>query len=141
MDRKKEIENLLSSLSEEDLNTLKRILEGSQQSVSQKPPKKRRRRGRGKKKKNKKSSSPTVSNFLDGIELSPSEAKELKDAGASDKEAGIHQTKERRMPKVTRASKIEATCRVCGSKELISPALMTPEQNRYKCNKCSCSAG
>ena len=48
MDRKKEIENLLSSLSEEDFNTIKDIL-----GKSSSRPKKRRGRGGRKKKKKK----------------------------------------------------------------------------------------
>ncbi len=35
---------------------------------------------------------------------------------------------------------IEVTCRVCGKKEIINPSLVE-SASRYKCNKCSSSAG
>jgi hypothetical protein len=37
---------------------------------------------------------------------------------------------------------IDVTCRVCGKKETISPALLISDSpSRYKCNTCSASAG
>lgn len=47
-------------------------------------------------------------------------------------------------PPVPRARKFElvqANCRVCGRKEEINPVLITDSLDRYKCNKCSGSAG
>lgn len=36
---------------------------------------------------------------------------------------------------------IEVICRICGKKELVSPALAGESPKRYKCNNCSTSAG
>lgn len=36
---------------------------------------------------------------------------------------------------------ITASCRVCGRKEEVNPALITEGAARYKCNKCSTSEG
>ena len=141
MDRKKEIENLLSSLSEEDFNTIKGILDKS----SSRP---KKRRGRGGRKKNKKKKevkkkhtkvSDTPS-FLEGISLSSTEASELQEAASSDKKFGVFHPKDSPL-KPRKCSKVEVTCRVCGKKEKISPALVGVESGRYKCNKCSCMAG
>lgn len=35
----------------------------------------------------------------------------------------------------------KATCRVCGKQEKVNPVLITDSIDRYKCNKCSSSAG
>jgi len=53
-----------------------------------------------------------------------------------DKKLAIH-------PPVPRARPFElisVQCRVCGKKQEINPALLT-DYDRYKCNKCSSSAG
>lgn len=36
---------------------------------------------------------------------------------------------------------IEVVCRVCHKKEMVSPAVVPESIDRYKCNKCSGSAG
>lgn len=36
---------------------------------------------------------------------------------------------------------ITVSCRVCGKKEQVNPALITEGAARYKCNKCSTSEG
>lgn len=36
---------------------------------------------------------------------------------------------------------IEVVCRVCHKKEMVSPAVVPESTDRYKCNKCSGSAG
>lgn len=36
---------------------------------------------------------------------------------------------------------IEVSCRVCGKKETISPALLFEAPSRYKCNNCSTQSG
>lgn len=36
---------------------------------------------------------------------------------------------------------VNAICRVCGRKEKVNPVLITDSIDRYKCNKCSSSAG
>lgn len=55
---------------------------------------------------------------------------------AVDKKLSIH-------PPVPRARPFEllnVQCRVCGKKENVNPALLS-DYDRYKCNKCSSSAG
>lgn len=141
MDRKKEIEDLLSSLSEEDFNTIKTILDKS----SSRPKKRRGRGGRKKKKKKKEfkkkhTKASDTPGFLDGVSLSSTEAEELKEASSSDKKLGVYRPKDSPV-KPRKSSKVEVTCRVCGKKEGISPALAGVESGRYKCNKCSCMAG
>lgn len=47
-------------------------------------------------------------------------------------------------PPVARARDFETMrvrCRVCGKEEEVNPSLVTSEASRYKCNKCSISAG
>lgn len=47
-------------------------------------------------------------------------------------------------PPVARArdfQTIRVKCRVCGDEQDVSPSLVTSEVSRYKCNKCSVSAG
>lgn len=36
---------------------------------------------------------------------------------------------------------VEVTCRVCGRKEIVNPALVFEGAARYKCNNCSTQAG
>lgn len=145
MDRKKEIENLLSSLSEEDFNTIKDILGKS----SSRPKKRRGRGGRKKKKKKgvkkkqvkkKHTKASNTPSFLDGVSLSSTESKELSEASSSDEKFGVFHPKDSPL-KPRKCSKVEVNCRVCGKKEKISPALVGVESGRYKCNKCSCMAG
>jgi len=47
-------------------------------------------------------------------------------------------------PPVPRARKfklIKVSCRVCGKKEEVNPVLITDSLDRYKCNRCSGTAG
>lgn len=45
-------------------------------------------------------------------------------------------------PRLRKFMPLEVVCRVCGRKEKINPVLLTDShQERYKCNKCSRSAG
>lgn len=49
-----------------------------------------------------------------------------------------------RLPPVPRTrsfAMIDVRCRVCGKEEEISPALLVESKDRYKCNRCSSSAG
>ena len=143
LNRKKEVEDLLSSLSEEDFNTIKSILN----KPSPRPKKKRGRGGRKRKKKEvkkevKKEDIQDVDTpaFLDGVGLSATEAAELNEAASSDKKQGLYRPKPSSI-KARKSSKVNVSCRVCGKKEEISPALAGSESGRYKCNKCSCMAG
>lgn len=45
------------------------------------------------------------------------------------------------VPRARKFSLIKVTCRVCGRSEEISPGLLVDSPDRYKCNKCSSSAG
>lgn len=44
-------------------------------------------------------------------------------------------------PRTRQFKPISVTCRVCGKKEKINPALLPDSVERYKCNLCSSSAG
>jgi hypothetical protein len=60
------------------------------------------------------------------------------------KEDTIIDKKLRTQPSVPRARKfsmIKVVCRVCGRREEVSPGLIQDSVDRYKCNKCSTSAG
>jgi hypothetical protein len=54
-----------------------------------------------------------------------------------DKKLRIHPT----VPRARRFKTVKATCRVCGKSEEINPGLVPESIDRYKCNKCSTSAG
>lgn len=45
------------------------------------------------------------------------------------------------VPRARKFSLIKVVCRVCGKREEISPGLLHEAPDRYKCNKCSTSAG
>jgi SUMO ligase MMS21 Smc5/6 complex component len=45
------------------------------------------------------------------------------------------------VPRTRKFIAVDVTCRVCGKKEKVSPALLTEGATRYKCNKCCSSAG
>lgn len=45
------------------------------------------------------------------------------------------------VPRARRFSLIKVVCRVCGKREEVSPGLIQDSVDRYKCNKCSTSAG
>jgi hypothetical protein len=135
----KDLQQIIDLLSAEQLEDLKKILS----SGSKKPNKKRR--GRGKRKKTQTPpSAKTVdkSSFLDGISLTPDEQKEMGEASQFDKERGLDRPKnDGIIPQSPSFQKVPIQCRICGKSFDISPSLIPPERNRFKCNKCSCSAG
>jgi len=45
------------------------------------------------------------------------------------------------VPRSRQFSLIKVVCRVCGKREEVSPGLIQDSVDRYKCNKCSTSAG
>jgi lysyl-tRNA synthetase class I len=60
-----------------------------------------------------------------------------KEDSAIDKRLNVH-------PPTLRNRKfipVEVTCRSCGKKEKVNPAIVPESTDRYKCNKCSSSAG
>lgn len=80
----------------------------------------------------KKNSKPSLNKFD-----SMPERRMHKEDVAIDKKLSIQ-------PPVPRARKFElvqAICRVCGKKEEVNPVLITDSLDRYKCNRCSGSAG
>ena len=136
MSKRKELVDLLGSLSDEEVEAFEGLLK---KAVKNQP--KKRRRGRGRRKKKIQESSPsTKDDFLDGIKLSSAEKAELKEAQKFDKEVGAYRTSDR-MPSPSRNSKIDVTCRVCGKSQSVSPLLIPPERDRFKCNDCACKAG
>lgn len=44
-------------------------------------------------------------------------------------------------PRTRQFKPVKVTCRSCGKKESVSPSLLHDSAERYKCNKCSGSAG
>ena len=44
-------------------------------------------------------------------------------------------------PRKRKFQAVKATCRVCGKTESINPSLLVDTPDRYKCNRCSRSAG
>lgn len=137
MDKKEQIAELLSNLSEEDLANLTNLL---QPKASKKTTKKKQTKKRTPRKKPTKQ--VDASDFMHGIRLNPQEKAELKSATKFDKEKGLDQPKEGgMMPKSPGFQKISARCMVCGKTVKVSPALIPPERDRFKCNSCCSMRG
>ena len=110
--------------------------------LADQPTKKKRRRGKGGRKKhlrNKVSPPQKGSNDFDHqmqtIKLTSSEKEELKLASKMDAETKPSPRSSRR-----RSTTVEVSCRVCGSQEKVSQAVVY-DVSRWKCNKCASSAG
>ena len=137
MDKKEQIAELLSNLSEEDLANLTNLL---QPKASKNTTKKKQTKKRTPRKKPTKQ--VDASDFMHGIRLNPQEKAELKSATKFDKEKGLDQPKEGgMMPKSPGFQKISARCMVCGKTVKVSPALIPPERDRFKCNSCCSMRG
>ena len=137
MDKKEQIAELLSNLSEEDLANLTNLL---QPKASKKTTKKKQTKKRTPRKKPTKQ--VDASDFMHGIRLNPQEKAELKSATKFDKEKGLDQPKEGgMMPKSPGFQKISARCMVCGKTVKVSPALIPTERDRFKCNSCCSMRG
>ena len=137
MDKKEQIAELLSNLSEEDLANLTNLL---QPKASKKTTKKKQTKKRTPRKKPTKQ--VDASDFMHGIRLNPQEKAELKSATKFDKEKGLDQPKEGgMMPKSPGFQKISARCMVCGKTVKVAPALIPPERDRFKCNSCCSMRG
>ena len=147
MDNKEDLQEMLDKLSEDELSTLGDLIS----KASNKP--RNRRRGRGKRKKQKSSTpspkkkktsttspSPKQPNFLDSINLSADEQKELKEAAKFDKEKGVDKPKSHgtMIPKGPSFKKVSIQCMDCRKTLEISPALVPPERGRFRCNSCIC---
>ena len=79
---------------------------------------------------------------IERMSLSDKERQELQEASEFDKKMGFDlPSKKVSKTGSPTTNRVEARCRVCGSVEMVSPAFVPPEKDRYKCNTCSCSAG
>lgn len=56
---------------------------------------------------------------------------------AIDKKLAVHPP----VPRARQFSSVDVQCRVCGKKETVNRVLLPDSLERYKCNKCSSSAG
>ena len=153
MDKKEQLQSLLDSLSPEQIEELQSLLQKS--SVTSRDTKKKKRRGKRRRKRREaakareeqqKSSpqqekAPGDEDFLEGLRLTVEEKKQLEEASKSDKEMGAHEPRERPVKVNKGDNRIEMRCRVCGKTEKVSPGLVPPEKDRFKCNSCCCSAG
>ena len=142
MDKKEQIAELLSNLSEDDLENLTSLLQNktTKKPVKKKATKKKQTKKRTPRKKTTKK--VDKSDFMHGIRLNPQEKAELKSATKFDKEKGLDQPKEGgMMPKSPGFKKISARCMVCGKTVKVSPALIPPERDRFKCNSCCSMRG
>ena len=154
MDKKEQLEDLLGSLSSEQIEELQSLLQKS--SVTSRDTKKKKRRGKRRRKRREaakareeqqkleyqqKEEAPGDEDFLEGLRLTVEEKKQLEEASKSDKEMGAHAPRERPVKVKKGDNKVEMRCRVCGKTEKVSPGLVPPEKDRFKCNACCCSAG
>ena len=153
MDKKEQLQSLLDSLSPEQIEELQSLLQKS--SVTSRDTKKKKRRGKRRRKRREaakareeqqKSSpqqekAPGDEDFLEGLRWTVEEKKQLEEASKSDKEMGAHEPRERPVKVNKGDNRIEMRCRVCGKAERVSPGLVPPEKDRFKCNSCCCSAG
>jgi len=155
MDKKEKLEDLLDSLSPEQIEELQSLLQKS--SVTSRDTKKKKRRGKRrrkrreaakarenqvKKEKEPQKNSSSVEDFLVGITLTQQEREQLEEASQADKEGGAHDPREQTsIPKKKVDTRIDMRCRICGKTERVSRSLVPPEPNRFKCNECCCQAG
>ncbi len=135
MDKKKDLQQILENLSEEELLTLTTLLG----KATNKP--RNRKRGSGKRKKKQKSKPPTRStpDVVDDLQLTPEEEKELKQASKFDKKKGLDKPKKHGiMIPGRKYEKVSIQCMECKKTFNISPSLIPLERDRYKCNSCIC---
>ena len=131
---KKELADLLSGLSEEELFNLANIIS---KATTKKPRNKKRAAKKTAKKKVVKKKEQ--SDFMHSLRLNPQEKAELKSAEKFDKEKGLDKPKEDGiMSKGPLFQKISIKCMECSKEFQVSPALIPPETNRFRCNSCSC---
>ena len=131
---KKELADLLSGLSEEELSNLANIISKAttKKPRNKKRPVKKRTRKKAAKKKEK-------SDILHDIKLSPQEQEELTLASKFDKEKGLEKPKNDGMiSKGSSFQKVSIKCMECAKTFEVSPSLLPPESDRFKCNACSC---
>ena len=136
MGNKNDLQEILENLSPEEIASLGKLLS----QVSNKS--NNRRRGKGTRKRKKKSKTPSPpTGFMDGVQLSSDEVREIQEASKSDKKMGLDKPKnDSIIPKGPTFQKVSVKCMSCGKGFEVAPALVPPESSRFKCNKCSCSA-
>lgn len=137
---KSDLKALLSELLEE---VLEEKLEKIKTRTDRKEEKKTKYRRRKKQEQqNKKVNKDYTDINLDSLGLTAAEKKELEQAAKADRENKVHLKKDRLMQRRP-SGKIEVRCRTCGKTEKVSPLFVYKDEDgyRYKCNKCSCSAG
>lgn len=155
MDKKKQLEDLLDGLSPDQIEELQAILEKS--SVTSRETKKKKGRGKRRRKRREAAKareqegevqnqapkdSPSTDDFLKGLRLTAAEREELEEASKSDKEMGAHEPLQNPRPSKNKVDHhVEIRCRICGKTERVSPGIVPPERDRFKCNTCCCSAG
>ena len=134
---KQELQEMLNGLSETERSDLGDLIN----KVSKKP--RNRRRGSGKRKtdtkvSNKKTKSKTP-DLINNLDLSPEEQKELKSASQFDQEMGLDKPKIHGiMSKGPAFTKVSIKCMDCRKTFTVSPSLIPPDKDRFKCNSCIC---
>ena len=138
---KKELQNMLNNLSETELSDLGDLIN----KVAKKP--RNRRRGKGKRKTNKVSqpSQTNVENisseldFINNLGLSPEEKRELETASKFDQKKGLDKPKKHDIILKGRpVTKVSIQCMDCSKTFTVSPSLIPPDKERFKCNSCIC---
>lgn len=154
MSKKELIAKILNKLSEEDLldilgeedeeqNTHTHTIQRRRGSGQNKRTKKKKT---GKNKQRKKPSRPVrmdtsgnrpnkFDNFIQQVNLTKGEQKELKEAEKVDKV-----NKNRPKPDKRGSNMIDVECRSCGQEDTVSASIVL-DPDRYKCNNCSASSG
>ena len=136
MVNKRELQEIIDGLSEEEAISLQKMIETG---IGPKPKKKRRGKGRTKQKSGAPKPLLSDEGFMDGVALTQDERREIEAASKFDKEKGLDKPKpDGIIPKSPGFQKVEAKCMDCGKTSRVSPALLPPEADRFKCNKCSC---
>ena len=138
MGNKNDLREMLENLSQEEITSLGKLLS----QISNKS--NNRKRGRGTRKRKKKSKTPEAqkSDFMDDIQLSGEEMREIEEASKFDKKMELDKSKGGSIiPKSPQFQKASLKCMSCGKTFEVAPALIPPERGRFKCNSCSCSAG
>ena len=131
MGNKKELQELIDGLSDEEADRLRDLIEkGAGTRTS-----KKRRRGRGRRKK--KTAKPK--DVLDGIALTPEEKREIQAASDFDKAKKLNEPKsDGIISHGDGFQTVEAQCMSCNKTFSVSPALIPPEADRFQCNSCCC---
>ena len=131
-----ELQQILNGMSEQDLAALANLAS----KISNKTHKRKRGKGKRKRKNNSQPASTTKQpSFLNDITLSPEEQKELNEAARFDKKKGLDKPKiDGTMIQGNKFKKASIKCMSCNKTFEISPALIPPERDRYKCNSCIC---